>query len=92
MTLCIPSAIGGEKDYDKVSGVLVVDGEEVAEVFSYAPNPKPHHWQKHQAATTAVVNCPTGGTVWVKCKDSSTKMNGYASQTVFTGYAITFHP
>ena len=92
MTLCIPSAIGGTRLLVRVSGVLVVNGEEIAEVRTY--NGDYVSMQQHQVANTAVVNCPAGGTVWVKCKDRASQIFGLATApyTVFTGYAISFHP
>ena len=92
MTLCIPSVIGGSGDQVIVSGSLMVDGKQMAEVYSY--NSDPDHWQVHQAATTVVVDCPAQGTVWVQCDWPKAQIYGSATypRTVFTGYAMTFHP
>ena len=86
--MCIPSGIGGGRDKDRVSGTLMLDGEKMAEVFSM--NTDPDHYQRHQAATTVVLDCPAGGSVWVVCRYSDVQMLGRESDpyTVFTGFMI----
>ena len=48
-----------EDSYDRVSGALMVDGLNVAEILSISYDPD--HYQFHQSAVTAVVECPQGG-------------------------------
>ena len=87
----IPSVIGGTYDEIRVTGALMLDGAVMAEVYSQ--NTDPVYWQAHQAATTAVVDCPTGSTVWVQSRYAANKIFGsvpYPS-TIFTGYAIMLY-
>ena len=87
----IPSVIGGTFDEDRVGGALMLDGAVVAEVRSH--NIDPVYWQAHQASTTAVVDCPAGGTVWVQSRHTDNKIYGAVSipTTIFTGYAIMLY-
>ena len=81
----------GSSYYDRMSGALMLDSVRVAEVYSHTGDPD--HYQVHQAAVTAVVECPKGGSVWVQCLHGDGQIYGTGTEprSVFTGFAITFY-
>ena len=77
-----------------MSAALMLDGVNVAQIHSETGDYD--YSQEHQAAVTAVVECPAGSTVWVECRQNYSKMFGSYTEprSVFTGFAITYnmHP
>ena len=81
----------GADSYDRMSGALMLDGAKVAEIRSLTFNPV--YDEYHQSTVTVVVECPTGGEVWVQCQEDGGQIYGFDDEprTVFTGYAITYY-
>ena len=90
----IHSETGGTESYNGLAAALMMDDVRIAEVFT--KNVDPVHLQHQQAATTAVVDCPAGGKVWVQSLSNlmSNLMRVWGKEgiprSVFTGFAIFY--
>ena len=82
----------GLSSSDRVSGSLMVDSVEITEAYAFENDDN----MCDQSSSTAVVECPAGGQVWIECQESGTNLRGDVSdpRTSFTGYVLTYlnHP
>ena len=71
-----------------------MDNQPISEVYGYASYYDAS--EGDHAASTAVVECPAGGMVWVECQYSQVSISGTEDEprSTFMGYGLTFlnHP